>query len=104
MLITVLSAVGCGSPSRRGSVAPTSAAAPEPTTTAAASFYSRPYAPTSPWNTPVGSIHSDNEALMSRLITRAPLTSDPTQYAFPLYQITPSTPRRSVRLSGHFST
>jgi hypothetical protein len=41
---------------------------------------------------------------MSRLITRAPLTSDPTQYAFPLYRITPSTPRRGVRLSGYFST
>ena len=70
-------------------------------------FHSRPYAPTSAWNTPVGpspQVHPDNAALMARLATKPPLTSDPTQYTFPIYEISATRPRRAVKLSGYFST
>lgn len=78
-----------------------------PSTSPAPSFFSRPYGPDSPWNTVISlspRIHPDNGALISRLATKPALTSDPTQYAFPVYEIGPGTPRRSVKLSGYFST
>ncbi len=70
-------------------------------------FHIRPYAPSSPWNSRIGAesaVHPDNARLMSSLSGKPPLTSDPTQYTYPVYRITSSTPRRTVAISGYFST
>jgi hypothetical protein len=70
------------------------------------------YASTSPWNTPISDdavVHPDSDALVSRFATSASngttrrLTSDPTQYTYPVHQVSASTPRRTIRLSGVYS-
>jgi hypothetical protein len=65
----------------------------------------RPYASTSPWNTPIGS-SPIYDAQSSYHITALAGTfgSDPTQYTMPVYEVSSSTPLRSVKLSGVFST
>jgi len=68
----------------------------------------RPYDPASPWNTPIGSSPQidPNSAVHVRAISDngLPLTSDPDQYAIPVYHFDENTPRRTVNLSGYFST
>jgi hypothetical protein len=68
----------------------------------------RPYDRSSPWNRPIGPrprIHP-RSARYLRAITdnREPLTSDPDQYTPAVYEFDERTPRRSVKLSGYFST
>jgi hypothetical protein len=60
---------------------------------------SRPYSPASPWNTPIarGARRADG------LAVPGPLTSDPTQYTYPVYRVGPRTPRRTLRVDGVYS-
>jgi hypothetical protein len=83
--------------------APTPPRAPVPT-----SLAQRPYASTSPWNTPISSaprLHPNSAAYVNAIAdNRLPLTADPDQYTIPVYRFDASTPRISVRLSGNYST
>jgi hypothetical protein len=57
----------------------------------------RPYADDSPWNRPVGRVQGRPAGLRRRL------TSDPSQYTFPVYEVTRRTPLRTVRFDGWYS-
>jgi hypothetical protein len=64
----------------------------------------RPYADASPWNTLIGAkpaYHPRSARFVARM--RAPLTSDPTQYTYPVYAVAPDAPLQSVRVTGAFS-
>jgi hypothetical protein len=64
----------------------------------------RPYAASSPWNVPVRAdavVHRDSAFYVSSLTPT--LTSDPTQYTYPVYNVDGSTPLRTVTISGRFS-
>jgi hypothetical protein len=64
----------------------------------------RPYTSSSPWNTPIGpspTVRSDSAAVMAGI--EGPLSSDPTQYTYPVYYVTALTPRRTVTIGGWFS-
>ena len=67
-----------------------------------------PYSPDSPWDTPIGPnpvVRPDSAAMIATLNgTGLPLTADPDQYTIPVYYFDDSTPRRSVHLSGYFSS
>lgn len=65
----------------------------------------RPYAAASPWNTPIGrrpviDVHSEQHVQA----LGGPLTSDPTQYTYPVYEVGRATPRKVVRVQGVFSS
>jgi hypothetical protein len=65
---------------------------------------SRPYNRASPWNVPVGSrprYHPQTHRIVANL--GAKLTSDPTQYTYPVYEVGRGTPRRRVHVSGTWS-
>jgi hypothetical protein len=68
----------------------------------------RPYDAQSPWNTPIGAnpvIDSQSASLMGAISdNNLPLTSDPDQYAIPVYYFNDQTPRRTITLSGYFSS
>ena len=68
----------------------------------------RPYDERSPWNTPIpaGVAVSANSRRYVDAIAGSglPLTSDPDQYALPVYAFDARTPRRTVRFSGSFSS
>ena len=64
----------------------------------------RPYSANSPWNAPVPSrppYHPQSRAIAAHLDSA--LTSDPTQYTYPVYEVGPQTPRRTVHVSGVWS-
>ena len=80
------------------------AAGPTPTTPPQSGDCQRAFAATSPWNTPVSSnptYHPKSSQMISTIPT--PLTSDPTQYTYPYYEVTNTTPMKSLTLSGTFS-
>ena len=83
--------------------APAPAPLPSPASTAV-----RPYDPASPWNTPIaaGTAVDPMSATWMKAIADngLPLTSDVDQYAIPVYTFDPSTPLRTVKLSGYYST
>jgi hypothetical protein len=68
---------------------------------------SRPYDDASPWNAPIAT----NVAVLPKSATyvgaivdnNLPLTSDPDQYALPVYYFNAQSPRRTVQFSGSFS-
>jgi hypothetical protein len=63
-----------------------------------------PYAPSSPWNTRIGPkplYDAASSALVSSVTT--PLSSDPTQYTYPVYVADPTTPTATVNVLGTFS-
>lgn len=60
----------------------------------------RPYTASSPWNTPIG---ASAAAKATPAAIRGTLTSDPTQYTYPLYEVGPSTPSVRVTVRGRFS-
>jgi hypothetical protein len=74
----------------------------------AASFGLRPYDARSPWNMPIGPapVLDPKSPSFVRAISDndLPLTSDPDQYAIPVYSFTAQTPRRTVKLGGWFSS
>ena len=63
----------------------------------------RPYASTGPWNTPVGGARLDPHSAHHIGALAGTLSSDPTQYTYPVYGVSASTPRQTVRVSGWFS-
>jgi hypothetical protein len=80
---------------------PTPAPVPSPSSTAR-----RPYAPSSPWNSPIGPspvLNPQSSAIIAALATGRTLTSDPTQYTYPVYEVPPGTATLPVKLSGVWS-
>jgi hemolysin type calcium-binding protein len=64
----------------------------------------RPYTPGSPWNTPIGpnpAYHPRSRFHIGGL--EGELTSDPTQYTYPVYEVSADTPLQPVALSGIYS-
>jgi hypothetical protein len=64
----------------------------------------RPYADASPWNVPIG--RNPNYDPRSRTYVSnfgEKLTSDPTQYTYPVYEVGADASRETVKLSGLFS-
>ena len=64
----------------------------------------RPYSATSPWNTPVGPspVYDERSAEHVAAIDGV-LTSDMTQYTYPVYEVSAATPMQTVALSGWYS-
>ena len=95
-LLLAVIAVSCGgfSEERRAGVA----------TAAAIRGCDRPYSPTSPWNLPIGRVlaYDARSATYVRNLGDR-LSSDPTQYTYPVYEVAPTTPRERVTLSGLYS-
>jgi hypothetical protein len=58
----------------------------------------RPYSTSSPWNTPIAEARYANG-----LKVAGPLTSDPTQYTYPVYRAGARTPWRTLRVDGVYS-
>ncbi len=63
----------------------------------------RPYSDTSPWNTPIGRAAPHKRSGFHIRALTGTLSSDPNQYTYPVYAVSATTPRRSVRISGYFS-
>jgi hypothetical protein len=64
----------------------------------------RPYADDSPWNTPVpADVEIDPRSATRMAAIVGPLSSDPTQYTYPVYYVSALTPREPVTISGWFS-
>jgi hypothetical protein len=64
----------------------------------------RPYSDASPWNTPIGSapaVHANSDYFVSSMTPT--LTSDPTQYTYPVYYAESSTATQTIKLSGRYS-
>jgi hypothetical protein len=82
-------------------------AAEPPSTTPPALGAMRPYDNRSPWNTPIPSdvaVLAQSSRYVDAIVDNGlPLTSDPDQYAVPVYYFDDLTPRHSVNLSGYFS-
>jgi hypothetical protein len=66
---------------------------------AAGNGCARPYSPTSPWNTSIG----NHARYADGLQLSGPLTSDPSQYTYPVYRAGARTPRRTLRVDGVYS-
>jgi hypothetical protein len=75
-------------------------AAGDPPSAHTAAVCYRPYSGSSPWNTPIpaGAYDSGGAQLISTI--GGPLTSDPTQYTYPVYVGGSGQPRRSVRIDA----
>jgi hypothetical protein len=81
-------------------VAPTATPAPSANLTGC----QRPYADSSPWNTKIGTSPAyDPQSAYHISALAGTFGSDPTQYTFPVYNVTNSTTMRTVKLSGAFS-
>ena len=63
----------------------------------------RPYAATSPWNTPVGGAPRHPRSAFHVGALTGALSSDPNQYTYPVYGVTAATPLQTVTVSGWFS-
>lgn len=68
----------------------------------------RPYSDASPWNRPIGgpdTYHPASALHVGALVSgNKPLSSDPTQYTYPVYEVTAGTPVETVTLNdGWFS-
>lgn len=64
----------------------------------------RPYSNTSPWNTPISSIPTyDPKSTEYITALSGYFGSDPTQYTFPVYEVSSTTPLKIVKISGTFS-
>jgi hypothetical protein len=64
----------------------------------------RPYSDESPWNTriePSPAYDARSDVFVRAL--EGELTSDPSQYTYPVYEVSRETPRRDVALSGWYS-
>jgi hypothetical protein len=96
---------GCGGSSGDGSPATGAARAGTAVSVSSPSRNcDRAYNASSPWNTPIGEHprrHPDSRAHVAAL-DRA-LTSDPTQYTYPVYEVGAGTPRVRVGVAGTWS-
>lgn len=68
----------------------------------------RPYDDTSPWNIPISDVPT-LDAKSSAYITaisdnNLPLTSDPDQFTIPIYFFDSTTPLKTVKMGGYYST
>jgi hypothetical protein len=64
----------------------------------------RPYSDSSPWNTPVGKRPVVLEQAQAHVDSiEGPLTSDPTQYTYPVYEVASDDPPGAVAFEGLFS-
>lgn len=64
----------------------------------------RPYSDSSPWNTPVGERPEVLDEAQSQVDSiQGPLTSDPTQYTYPVYEVSSDDPPGAVGFEGLFS-
>lgn len=64
----------------------------------------RPYSASSPWNRPIGSHQRyDPQSRAHVAALDRTLTSDPTQYTYPVYTVGAGTPRMRVRVAGTWS-
>lgn len=79
-------------------------AGPTPTTPPSAAGCLRPYTADSPWNTKLvnPTYHPQSDLLISTLNGKT-LTSDPTQYTYPVYFVDSTTPIQQVKLSGFYT-
>src|SRR5215211_7346380 len=61
------------------------------------------YSESSPWNTPIGPspVYGDPDAIRKAAI--GTISSDPTQYTFPVYEVDRRARRRTVHLAGWYS-
>ena len=74
------------------------------TAVADASACVRPYSDRSPWNTRVpGGARIDPASAAHMRAIQGPLSSDPSQYTYPVYRVSAATPRVEVSVSGWFS-
>jgi hypothetical protein len=62
-----------------------------------------PYAASSPWNVKVGQKPTYASGNPARASLAGTLTSDPTQYTYPVYTATPATPRTDLTVRGTYS-
>lgn len=94
-----------GGGSADGSPSPVSSSSNDVAATASASRCDRPYRSTSPWNRKIGgSPRIDARSAQRVAQIQGPLTSDPTQYTYPVYHVNRKTPRVRVTLSGVYSS
>jgi hypothetical protein len=63
----------------------------------------RPYTVSSPWNVPIGRAAYDARSATYVRNLGDRLSSDPTQYTYPVYEVARATPRETVTLSGLYS-
>lgn len=93
-------------PSSEPSLEPSPEPSPEPSV--GVGMARRPYDVASPWNTPIGPdpvVDSMSAVFVNAIADNGlPLTSDPDQYTIPVYRFDDQTPRRTVKLSGYFSS
>lgn len=84
--------------------APTTTTTTTTSTTPTSRSCPRPYSASSPWNLQIGSnatVHANSASYVGSIV--APLTSDPTQYTYPVYYADSSSPTYLVKLSGRYS-
>lgn len=62
-----------------------------------------PYSASSPWNTPIGPSPAYGSPGAIRKAAIGTLSSDPTQYTFPVYEVDSRARRQPVRLAGWYS-
>jgi hypothetical protein len=63
-----------------------------------------PYFATSPWNTPIGGWPAIDPLSASHVGTLgSALSSDPTQYTYPVYYVSAGAPLQTVQISGTYS-
>lgn len=63
-----------------------------------------PYSRNSPWNTPIragAGVASDSDRLVSTI--NRPLTSDPSQFTYPVYLASARRPKRTIRVDSRMS-
>src|SRR5436305_11702914 len=63
-----------------------------------------PYSRNSPWNTPIragAGVASDSDRLVSTI--NQPLTSDPSQFTYPVYLASARRPKRTIRVDSRMS-
>ena len=106
LLVAALLA-GCGGShrgSRGGSALPAPQASATPEGGAKKRSCWRPYSATSPWNQPIGRDprYSSQSAAGIVGLDRA-LTSDPTQYTYPVYEVDADTPAVRLTVEGTWS-
>lgn len=83
---------------------PPSAPAQKAATPARSAVCDRPYSDASPWNTRIGSAPRYHPATSFHVgALKGTLTSDPTQYTYPVYRVNRSTPLVGVSISGWYS-
>src|SRR5688500_2643415 len=62
-----------------------------------------PYSASSPWNTPIGPAPAYGSPDTIRKAAIGTISSDPTQYTFPVYEVDSRARRQPVRLAGWYS-